>query len=169
MKKLIFSILPAFLFAFISCMNMSSGTGENGSVRIALPGSSRAAYNKDNADKFTVRLYNDDFDKTEEGTLGGVIEFGELEPGTYIAEAEAWNTVENLLEGSGSEEIKVKAGETTDCTIKMILEGVFYSKYMLFRDYSGNMYAYDYSSCAEKKEMGAFKQCCILFQFCRNQ
>ena len=152
MKKLIFSILPAFLFAFISCMNMSSGSGENGSVRVVLPGSSRAAYNKDNADKFTVRLYNDDFDKTEEGTLGGVIEFGELEPGTYIAEAEAWNTAENLLEGSGSAEIKVKAGETTDCTIKMILEGVFYSKYMLFRDYSGNMYAYDYSSCAEKKK-----------------
>ena len=83
---------------------------------------------------------------------GGVIEFGELEPGTYIAEAEAWNTAENLLEGSGSAEIKVKAGETTDCTIKMILEGVFYSKYMLFSDYSGNMYAYDYSSCAEKKK-----------------
>mgnify|MGYP007005902854 CR=1 FL=1 len=34
----------------------------------------------------------------------------------------------------------------------MILEGVFYSKYMLFRDYFGNMYAYDYSSCAEKKK-----------------
>ena len=152
MKKLIFSILPAFLFAFISCMNMSSGSGENGSVRIALPGSSRAAYNKDNADKFTVRLYNDNFDQTEEGSLGGVIEFGELEPGTYIAEAEAWNTAENLLEGSGSAEIKVKAGETTDCTIKMILEGVFYSKYMVFSDYSGNMYAYDYSSCAEKKK-----------------
>ena len=83
---------------------------------------------------------------------GGVIEFGDLEPGKYTAEAEAWNTAENLLEGSGSAEIKVKAGETTDCTIKMILEGVFYSKYMLFRDYSGNMYAYDYSSCAEKKK-----------------
>ena len=152
MKKLIFSILPAFLFAFISCMNMSSGSGENGSVRVALPGSSRAAYNKDDADKFTVRLYNDDFDKTEEGTLGGVIEFGELEPGTYIAEAEAWNTAENLLEGSGSEEIKVKAGETTDCTIKMILEGVFYSKYMLLPDYRGWItYAYDYSTCTEKK------------------
>ncbi len=151
MKKLIFSILPAFLFAFISCMNMSSGSGENGSVRVVLPGSSRAAYNKDNADKFTVRLYNDDFDKTEEGTRGGVLEFGELEPGTYIAEAEAWNTVENLLEGSGSAEIKVKAGETTDCTIKMILEGVFYSKYMLFSDSDDNMYAYDYSTCTEKK------------------
>ena len=131
---------------------MSSGSGENGAVRIALPGSGRAAYNKDDADKFTVRLYNDDFDKTEEGTRGGVIEFPDLEPGTYIAEAEAWNTAENLLEGSGSAEIKVKAGETTDCTIKMILEGVFYSKYMVFSDYSGNMYAYDYSSCAEKKK-----------------
>ena len=82
---------------------------------------------------------------------GGVLEFGELEPGTYIAEAEAWNTVENLLEGSGSAEIKVKAGETTDCTIKMILEGVFYSKYMLFSDSDDNMYAYDYLTCTEKK------------------
>lgn len=90
--------------------------------------------------------------KPKKELWGGVIEFGELEPGTYIAEAEAWNTAENLLEGSGSAEIKVKAGETTDCTIKMILEGVFYSKYMVFSDYSGNMYAYDYSSCAEKKK-----------------
>ena len=90
--------------------------------------------------------------KPKKELWGGVIEFGELEPGTYIAEAEAWNTAENLLEGSGSAEIKVKAGETTDCTIKMILEGVFYSKYMVFSDYSGNMYAYDYSTCTEKKK-----------------
>ena len=73
MKKLIFSILPAFLFAFISCMNMSSGSGENGSVRVALPGSGRATYtySKNNAGKFIVRLYNDDFDQTEEGAVGG--------------------------------------------------------------------------------------------------
>ncbi|WP_288566514.1 hypothetical protein [uncultured Treponema sp.] len=73
MKKLIFSILPAFLFALISCMNMSSGSGENGSVRVALPGSGRATYtyNKNNADKFIVRLYNDDFDQTKEGVAGG--------------------------------------------------------------------------------------------------
>ena len=90
--------------------------------------------------------------KPKKELWGGVLEFGELEPGTYIAEAEAWNTAENLLEGSGSAEIKVKAGETTDCTIKMILEGIFYSKYMVFSDYSGNMYAYDYSTCAEKKK-----------------
>ncbi len=83
---------------------------------------------------------------------GGVIEFPDLEPGTYTATAEAWNTDENILEGSGSTKITVKAGETTDCSIKMILEGIFYSKYMLFSDYSGNMYAYDYSSCAEKKK-----------------
>ena len=83
---------------------------------------------------------------------GGVIEFPDLEPGKYTATAEAWNTDENILEGSGSTKITVKAGETTDCTIKMILEGVFYSKYMLFSDYSGNMYAYDYSTCTEKKK-----------------
>ena len=132
---------------------MSSGSGENGSVRVALPGSSRAAYNKDDADKFIVRLYNDDdFDQTEEGSLGGVIEFCELEPGKYTAEAEAWNTAENLLEGSGSAKITVKAGETTDCNIKMILEGIFYSKYMLLPDYRGWItYAYDYSTCTENK------------------
>ena len=133
MKKLIFSILPAFLFAFISCMNMSSGSGENGSVRVVLPGSGRATYNynKNNADKFIVRLYNDDFDKTKEGAVGGVIEFGDLEPGKYTATAEAWNLGENILEGSGSTEIAVRAGETTDCNITMILEGqtAYYSKY----------------------------------------
>ena len=82
---------------------------------------------------------------------GGVIEFGDLEPGKYTAEAEAWNTAENLLEGSGSAKITVKAGETTDCNIKMILEGIFYSKYMLFSDSDDNMYAYDYLTCTEKK------------------
>ena len=73
MKKLIFSILPAFLFAFISCMNMSSGSGENGSVRVVLPGSARATYNyrSGNATEYKVRLYNDDFDQTEDGTVGG--------------------------------------------------------------------------------------------------
>ena len=153
MKKLIFSILPAFLFAFISCMNMSSGSGENGSVRVALPGSARATYtySKNNADKFIVRLYNDDFDKTEEGTVGGVIEFSDLEPGTYTATAEAWNTDENILEGSGSTEITVKAGETTDCNITIILEGptAYYSKYMILTDYSNIKKLYNYTTMQE--------------------
>ena len=161
MKKLIFSILPAFLFAFISCMNMSSGSGENGSVRVALPGSARATYtySKNNADKFIVRLYNDDFDKTEEGTVrGGVIEFSDLEPGTYTATAEAWNTDENILEGSGSTEITVKAGETTDCNITMILEGqiAYYSKYMILTDYPNTKYIYDYPSCNKSSKSVSF-------------
>ena len=153
MKKLIFSILPAFLFAFISCMNMSSGSGENGSVRVVLPGSGRATYtySKNNAGKFIVRLYNDDFDQTEEGTVGGVIEFGDLEPGKYTATAEAWNLGENILEGSGSTEITVRAGETTDCNITMILEGqtAYYSKYMILTDYSNIKKLYNYTTMQE--------------------
>ena len=161
MKKLIFSILPAFLFAFISCMNMSSGSGENGSVRVALPGSGRATYNysKNNAGKFIVRLYNDDFDKTEEGAVGGVIEFGDLEPGKYTATAEAWNLGENILEGSGSTEITVRAGETTDCNITMILEGqtAYYSKYMILTDYPNTKYIYDYPSCNKSSKSVIFE------------
>ena len=153
MKKLIFSILPAFLFAFISCMNMSSGSGENGSVRVALPGSGRATYtySKNNAGKFIVRLYNDDFDQTEEGAVGGVIEFGDLEPGKYTATAEALNAAENILEGSGSTEITVRAGETTDCNITMILEGqtAYYSKYMILTDYSNIKKLYNYTTMQE--------------------
>ena len=160
MKKLIFSILPAFLFAFISCMNMSSGSGENGSVRVALPGSGRATYtySKNNAGKFIVRLYNDDFDKTEEGAVGGVIEFGDLEPGKYTATAEAWNLGENILEGSGSTEITVRAGETTDCNIAMILEGqtAYYSKYMILTDYLNTKYIYDYPSCNKSSKSVSF-------------
>ena len=153
MKKLIFSILPAFLFAFISCMNMSSGSGENGSVRVALPGSGRATYNysKNNADKFIVRLYNDDFDQIEEGAVGGVIEFGDLEPGKYTATAEAWNLGENILEGSGSTEITVRAGETTDCNIAMILEGqtAYYSKYMILTNDPNVKKLYNYTTMQE--------------------
>ena len=160
MKKLIFSILPAFLFAFISCMNMSSGSGENGSVRVVLPGSGRAtySYDKNNAGKFIVRLYNDDFDQTEKGSLGGVIEFGDLEPGKYTATAEAWNLGENILEGSGSTEITVRAGETTDCNITMILEGqtAYYSKYMILTNYSNTKYIYDYPSCNKSSKSVSF-------------
>ena len=161
MKKLIFSILPAFLFAFISCMNMSSGSGENGSVRVALPGSGRATYtySKNNAGKFIVRLYNDDFDQTEKGSLGGVIEFGDLEPGKYTATAEAWNAGENILEGSGSTEITVRAGETCECNIAMILEGptAYYSKYMILTDYPNTKYIYDYPSCNKSSKSVSFE------------
>ena len=89
---------------------------------------------------------------------GGVIEFSDLEPGTYTATAEAWNTDENILEGSGSTKITVKAGETTDCTIKMILEGqtAYYSKYMILTDYNNNKYIYDYPSCNKSSKNVSF-------------
>ena len=91
---------------------------------------------------------------------GGVIEFSDLEPGTYTAEAEAWNTDENILEGkgSGSTEITVKAGETTDCNITMILEGqtAYYSKYMILTDYENKKHIYDYPSCNKSSKSVSF-------------
>ena len=96
---------------------------------------------------------------------GGVIEFGDLEPGKYTATAEAWNAGENILEGSGSTEITVRAGETTDCNIAMILEGqnAYCSKYMLIPDSGGNMYAYDYLTCTEKKNWPCNPFPCLYF------
>ena len=89
---------------------------------------------------------------------GGVIEFGDLEPGKYTATAEAWNAGENILEGSGSTEITVRAGETTDCNIAMILEGqtAYYSKYMILTDYSNTKYIYDYPSCNKSSKSVSF-------------
>ena len=83
--------------------------------------------------------------------MGGVIEFGDLEPGKYTATAEAWNAGENILEGSGSTEIAVRAGETTDCSITMILEGqpAYYSKYMILTDYSNIKKLYNYTTMQE--------------------
>ncbi|WP_443097100.1 hypothetical protein [Treponema succinifaciens] len=89
---------------------------------------------------------------------GGVIEFPDLEPGKYTATAEAWNLGENILEGSGSTEITVRAGETTDCNIAMILEGqtAYYSKYMILTDYSNTKYIYDYPSCNKSSKSVSF-------------
>ena len=82
---------------------------------------------------------------------GGEIEFGDLEPGKYTATAEVWNAGENILEGSGSTEITVKAGETTDCNITIILEGptAYYSKYMILTDYSNVKKLYNYATMQE--------------------
>ena len=90
---------------------------------------------------------------------GGVIEFGDLEPGKYTATAEAWNLGENILEGSGSTEITVRAGETTDCNITMILEGqtAYYSKYMILTDYPNTKYIYDYPSCNKSSKSVIFE------------
>ena len=89
---------------------------------------------------------------------GGVIEFGDLEPGKYTATAEAWNLAENILEGSGSTEITVRAGETTDCNITMILEGetAYYSKYMILTNDPNTKYIYDYPSCNKSSKSVSF-------------
>ena len=89
---------------------------------------------------------------------GGVIEFGDLEPGKYTATAEAWNAGENILEGSGSTEITVRAGETCECNITMILEGqtAYYSKYMILTNYSNTKYIYDYPSCNKSSKSVSF-------------
>ena len=83
--------------------------------------------------------------------LWGVIEFGDLEPGKYTATAEAWNAGENILEGSGSTEITVRAGETTDCNIAMILEGqtAYYSKYMILTNDPNVKKLYNYTTMQE--------------------
>ena len=82
---------------------------------------------------------------------GGVIEFGDLEPGKYTATAEALNAGENILEGSGSIEITVRAGETTDCNITMILEGqtAYYSKYMILTNDPNVKKLYNYTTMQE--------------------
>ena len=96
--------------------------------------------------------------KPKKELWGGVIEFSDLEPGKYTATAEAWNAGENILEGSGSTEIAVRAGETTDCNITMILEGetAYYSKYMILTDYLNTKYIYDYPSCNKSSKSVSF-------------
>ena len=89
--------------------------------------------------------------KPKKELWGGVIEFSDLEPGTYTATAEAWNTDENILEGSGSTKITVRAGETTDCNITMILEGqtAYYSKYMILTNDPNVKKLYNYTTMQE--------------------
>ena len=74
-----------------------------------------------------------------------------MEPGKYTATAEAWNAGENILEGSGSIEITVRAGETTDCNITIILEGetAYYSKYMILTNDPNVKKLYNYTTMQE--------------------
>lgn len=61
MKKLIFSILPAFLLTLVSCMNMNSSNGKEGAIRITVPGEERGLYtfNKSNASSYKVSIILD--------------------------------------------------------------------------------------------------------------
>lgn len=126
MKKFAFSILPALLLAFVSCMNMSSGS-EGGSVRVVLPSSSRALYSSGHGDvdSFTVRLLldekiiNEKSITKETADTGGAIVFDELEPATYTVEVEGRMSSKDVLLYFGTEEAKVTAGQDTDCQVKL--------------------------------------------------
>ena len=126
MKKFMFSILPALLLAFVSCMNTSQGS-EGGSVRVVLPSSSREIYSSGHGDvdSFTVRLLlgekiiKEETISKESADTGGAIVFDELEPATYTVEAEGWITSKDVLLYFGSEEAKVTAGQDTDCQVNL--------------------------------------------------
>ena len=126
MKKFAFSILPALLLAFVSCMNMSSGS-EGGSVRVVLPSSSRALYSSGHGDvdSFTVRLLlgekiiKEETINTETDETGGVIVFDELEPATYTVEVEGCMSSKDVLLYFGTEEAKVTAGQDSDCQVNL--------------------------------------------------
>ena len=125
MKKFIVPALFAFLFVAASCMNMSGGSEKGGSIRVALPGG-RYVYSKEKADKFVVRVIGESETQEQESTGGASIEFTELEAGEYTVEAEAWDSKNNdELIASGSKDIKVVAGETTECSFSLIISNCF--------------------------------------------
>lgn len=78
---------------------------------------------------------------------GGVITFDELEPATYTVKAEAFDSDGTRI-GSGSEEVKVVAGETAEKTILMILTNggeIYETNYLLFY-YNSNTNKYYYAA-----------------------
>lgn len=77
---------------------------------------------------------------------GGIITFDELEPTTYTVKAEAFDS-DGIRIGSGSEEVKVVAGETAEKTILMILTNggeIYETNYLLFY-YNNNTNKYYYA------------------------
>ncbi|WP_296690563.1 SUMF1/EgtB/PvdO family nonheme iron enzyme [Treponema sp. UBA6852] len=125
MKKFIVPALFAFLFVAASCMNMSGGSEKGGSIRVALPGG-RYVYDKNNADKFVVRVIGESETIEKDAALGGVIEFTELEAGEYTVVAEARDSANNdELIASGSKDIKVEADKTTECPFTLIISNCF--------------------------------------------
>lgn len=82
---------------------------------------------------------------------GGVITFDELEPATYTVKAEAFDS-DGIRIGSGSEEVKVVAGETAEKTILMILTNggeIYETNYLLFY-YNSNTNKYYYADQASE-------------------
>lgn len=148
MRKFGFTALVSFLFLLASCMNMGGSSGEDGAIRVALPGSgSRGAYtlSKENAKTYKVALLLDGENlktQTSEAGGGADIVFDELEPATYTVQVEAYDTNDVLL-ARKSETIKVTAGETAECSIalKLFASSILDSGYILWK-YNSNSYDY---------------------------
>lgn len=118
MKKSIFLILPAVMLMLASCMDSASGNGGAGSVRVALPGSSRNVSSSDRADSYTVSLLKGGkVIESQTAVPGGVVEFNELDAGSYTVDVEA--TLNGALSGVGSAEVAVTEGETASCSVLM--------------------------------------------------
>lgn len=147
MRKFGFTALVSFLFLLASCMNMGGSSGEDGAIRVALPGSgSRGAYtlSKEKAKTYKVALLLDGENlKTQTSETGGAdIVFDELEPATYTVQVEAYDTNDVLL-ARKSETVKVTAGETAECSIalKLFASSILDSGYILWK-YNSNSYDY---------------------------
>ena len=138
MRKFGFTALVSFLFLLASCMNMGGSSGEDGAIRVALPGSgSRGAYtlSKENAKTYKVALALDgENKKTQTSEPGGAdIVFDELTPATYTVQVEAYDTQDVLL-ARKSETVKVTAGDTAECSIalKLFASSILDSGYILW-------------------------------------
>ena len=156
MRKFGFTALVSFLFLLASCMNMGGSSGEDGAIRVALPGSgSRGAYtlNKEKAKTYKVALLLDGENlKTQTSETGGAdIVFDELEPATYTVQVEAYDTTDVLL-ARKSETIKVTAGETAECSIalKLFASSILDSGYILWKYESSAYNFYREDSITEK-------------------
>lgn len=147
MRKFGFTALVSFLFLLASCMNMGGSSGEDGAIRVALPGSgSRGAYtlSKENAKTYKVALLLDGENlKTQTSEAGGAdIVFDELEPATYTVQVEAYDTNDVLL-ARKSGAVKVTAGNTAECSIalKIFASSILESNYILW-NYSNNIFSF---------------------------
>ena len=118
MKKSIFLILPAVMLLLASCMDSSGGSGGAGSVRVVLPGSSRAVSGGGNADLYKVSLLKGvAVVESQTSVPGGAVEFNEVDAGSYTVDVVA--TLGGSLSGLGSEDVDVAEGEAALCRVLM--------------------------------------------------
>ncbi len=161
MRKFGFTALVSFLFLLASCMNMGGSSGEDGAIRVAVPGSgSRGAYtlSKEKAKTYKVALLLDGENiKTQTSEAGGAdIVFDELEPATYTVQVEVYDTQDVLL-ARKSESVKVTAGDTAECSIalKLFASSILDSNYILwnysYTDYTN--YFEGFSSISENTDV----------------